>query len=222
MWPSNWRGPATNLLCSSPGGGRCQRAGHPPGTAARVSACVVGEERPKIHGFVYKNKTRGRRSWGHRQRYTTIEVTAITREAEQMSKTKGGGSTRNGRDSNAQRLGVKVFDGTTVTAGSIIVRQRGTRFHPGTGVGRGTTTRCSPLSTARSASPSAMGDGSAMSTPWFRRPTNRPLVTGRGQGAGPDTSLVGIPLVARPVAATLVRAAFALVARSREACGQGR
>ena len=54
-----------------------------------------------------------------------------------MSKTKGGGSTRNGRDSNAQRLGVKVFDGTAVTAGSIIVRQRGTHFHPGTGVGRG-------------------------------------------------------------------------------------
>src|ERR1700690_801630 len=48
-----------------------------------------------------------------------------------MSKTKGGGSTRNGRDSNAQRLGVKVFDGTQVTAGSIIVRQRGTRIHPG-------------------------------------------------------------------------------------------
>jgi large subunit ribosomal protein L27 len=54
-----------------------------------------------------------------------------------MSKTKGGGSTRNGRDSAAQRLGVKVFDGTAVTAGSIIVRQRGTRFHPGENVGRG-------------------------------------------------------------------------------------
>ncbi|MGH9105120.1 MAG: 50S ribosomal protein L27 [Acidimicrobiales bacterium] len=54
-----------------------------------------------------------------------------------MSKTKGGGSTRNGRDSAAQRLGVKVFDGGTVSAGSIIVRQRGTRFHPGNGVGRG-------------------------------------------------------------------------------------
>ena len=54
-----------------------------------------------------------------------------------MSKTKGGGSTRNGRDSNAQRLGVKVYDGTVVTAGSIIVRQRGTRFHPGENVGRG-------------------------------------------------------------------------------------
>jgi len=54
-----------------------------------------------------------------------------------MSKTKGGGSTRNGRDSNAQRLGVKRFDGQLVTAGSILVRQRGTRFHPGENVGRG-------------------------------------------------------------------------------------
>jgi len=54
-----------------------------------------------------------------------------------MSKTKGGGSTRNGRDSNAQRLGVKAYDGTAVTAGSILVRQRGTKFHPGENVGRG-------------------------------------------------------------------------------------
>jgi large subunit ribosomal protein L27 len=54
-----------------------------------------------------------------------------------MSKTKGGGSTRNGRDSAAQRLGVKAFAGTAVTAGSILVRQRGTKFHPGQGVGRG-------------------------------------------------------------------------------------
>jgi large subunit ribosomal protein L27 len=54
-----------------------------------------------------------------------------------MSKTKGGGSTRNGRDSHAQRLGVKRFDGQLVTAGSILVRQRGTKFHPGENVGRG-------------------------------------------------------------------------------------
>jgi large subunit ribosomal protein L27 len=54
-----------------------------------------------------------------------------------MSKTKGGGSTRNGRDSNAQRLGVKAYDGTRVLAGSIIVRQRGTRIHAGENVGRG-------------------------------------------------------------------------------------
>ena len=54
-----------------------------------------------------------------------------------MSKTKGGGSTRNGRDSNAQRLGVKLFDGQVAKAGAIIVRQRGTKFHPGHNVGRG-------------------------------------------------------------------------------------
>ncbi|NCX59629.1 MAG: 50S ribosomal protein L27 [Actinobacteria bacterium] len=53
-----------------------------------------------------------------------------------MSKTKGGGSTKNGRDSNAQRLGVKVFDGTKITAGTIIIRQRGTKVHPGKNVRR--------------------------------------------------------------------------------------
>lgn len=54
-----------------------------------------------------------------------------------MSKTKGGGSTRNGRDSQAQRLGVKMFDGMTAKAGSILVRQRGTKFHPGVNVSKG-------------------------------------------------------------------------------------
>lgn len=55
-----------------------------------------------------------------------------------MAHKKGGGSSRNGRDSNAKRLGVKVFSGQAIPAGSIIVRQRGTRFHPadGTGIGR--------------------------------------------------------------------------------------
>ena len=54
-----------------------------------------------------------------------------------MAHKKGLGSSRNGRDSNAQRLGVKVFAGQTVSGGEIIVRQRGTRFHPGDGVGIG-------------------------------------------------------------------------------------
>lgn len=54
-----------------------------------------------------------------------------------MSKTKAGGSSKNGRDSRAQRLGAKVFDGQFVNAGAIIVRQRGTRIHPGENVGRG-------------------------------------------------------------------------------------
>lgn len=54
-----------------------------------------------------------------------------------MAHKKGLGSTKNGRDSKAKRLGVKRFDGQEVTAGSILVRQRGTRIHPGENVGRG-------------------------------------------------------------------------------------
>jgi len=54
-----------------------------------------------------------------------------------MATKKGASSTKNGRDSNAQRLGVKRFGGQLVNAGEIIVRQRGTRIHPGAGVGRG-------------------------------------------------------------------------------------
>jgi len=54
-----------------------------------------------------------------------------------MAQKKGGGSTRNGRDSNPKMLGVKAFGGELVTAGSIIVRQRGTKFHPGANVGIG-------------------------------------------------------------------------------------
>ncbi len=55
-----------------------------------------------------------------------------------MAHKKGVGSSRNGRDSHSQRLGVKVFGGQTVIGGNIIVRQRGTKFKPGTGVGIGT------------------------------------------------------------------------------------
>lgn len=54
-----------------------------------------------------------------------------------MAHKKGQGSTKNGRDSNAQRLGVKKFGGENVLAGNILVRQRGTKFHPGTNVGIG-------------------------------------------------------------------------------------
>ena len=54
-----------------------------------------------------------------------------------MAHKKGGGSSRNGRDSQSKRLGVKRFDGELVTAGSILVRQRGTKFKPGTNVGLG-------------------------------------------------------------------------------------
>jgi large subunit ribosomal protein L27 len=54
-----------------------------------------------------------------------------------MAHKKGTGSTRNGRDSNAKRLGVKKYGGQVVRAGNIIIRQRGTKFHPGSNVGRG-------------------------------------------------------------------------------------
>lgn len=54
-----------------------------------------------------------------------------------MAHKKGGGTAKNGRDSQSKRLGVKCFDGEAINAGSIIVRQRGTRIHPGTNVKRG-------------------------------------------------------------------------------------
>ncbi|MGH7459147.1 MAG: 50S ribosomal protein L27 [Longimicrobiaceae bacterium] len=54
-----------------------------------------------------------------------------------MAHKKGGGSTRNGRDSQSQRLGVKKFGGERVQAGNILIRQRGTKWHPGDNVGRG-------------------------------------------------------------------------------------
>ena len=54
-----------------------------------------------------------------------------------MSKTKAGGATRNGRDSTSKRLGTKAYDGEQVNAGSIVVRQRGTKIHPGKNVSKG-------------------------------------------------------------------------------------
>ena len=73
-----------------------------------------------------------------------------------MAHKKAGGSTRNGRDSESKRLGVKKFGGQVVVAGNIIVRQRGTKFHPGTNVGCGRdhtavrqSKRCREVRTAR-------------------------------------------------------------------------
>ena len=85
-----------------------------------------------------------------------------------MAHKKGASSTRNGRDSNAQRLGVKRFGGQLVNAGEIIVRQRGTHFHPGAGVGRGGDDTLFALS--RAASSSAPGAVAASSTS-SRRPS---------------------------------------------------
>jgi ribosomal protein L27 len=65
-----------------------------------------------------------------------------------MAQKKGGGSTRNGRDSQPKMLGVKAYGGETISAGSIIVRQRGTKFHPAPTSAWARITRCSPWSTA--------------------------------------------------------------------------
>ena len=67
-----------------------------------------------------------------------------------MAQKKGGGSTRNGRDSQPKMLGVKKFGGEVINAGSIIVRQRGTRFHPGVNEASAKTTRCLRWSMDRS------------------------------------------------------------------------
>ena len=77
-----------------------------------------------------------------------------------MAHKKGLGSSKNGRDSNSKRLGVKVFAGQTVTAGSIIVRQKGTEFHPGPARRLAATTRCSRVSPAWSASAGAAASAS--------------------------------------------------------------
>src|SRR3954451_22620965 len=60
-----------------------------------------------------------------------------SRSVAKMAHKKGQGSVRNGRESNSQRLGIKVYGGESVRAGGILVRQRGTRYHPGRNVGRG-------------------------------------------------------------------------------------
>ena len=112
----------------------------------QVTAEIVGAASgPKINMIQYKNKTGYRRRLGHRQKYTQVRDhrhrllprPGSARRRADMAHKKGASSSRNGRDSNAQRLGVKRFGGQVVNAGEIIVRQHGTHFHPGVGVGRG-------------------------------------------------------------------------------------
>ena len=115
----------------------------------KVEAVVTGHERgKKIRVIKFKPKRGYKRTNGHRSELTRLEIKDIKmlarkpaarrqRRRTTMAHKKGLGSSRNGRDSNAQRLGVKVFAGQTVTGGEIIVRQRGTRFKPGDGAGIG-------------------------------------------------------------------------------------
>ena len=108
--------------------------------------------------FKFKPKRGYKRRTGHRQELTRIRVTSIgssKRREDLMAHKKGLGSSRNGRDSNAKRLGVKVFAGQTVTGGEIIVRQRGTSSSPATAPASARTTR----STLALRAPSTSAEG---------------------------------------------------------------
>src|SRR6266576_619609 len=92
----------------------------------QVTADIVGDAAgPKINMIQYKNKSGYRRRLGHRQRYTQVRITGIGSDTKPKARAK------------ATRLGVKRYGGQVVNAGEILVRQRGTHFHPGNGVGRG-------------------------------------------------------------------------------------
>src|SRR6478735_2419027 len=116
-WPVPMRSRAFRSRARSSEPRRARRSTGSPTSAAPISAVVTATVRST--------------PWSRSSRSPPAEKESA------MSKTKGGGSTRNGRDSNAQRLGVKVFGGSKVNAGTIIVRQRGTKFHPGRNVGIG-------------------------------------------------------------------------------------
>ena len=112
-------------------------AGAPFVANVKVLGVVDGESRgPKIRVFKKKRRKGMRRTKGHRSTLTRVRITDI-QGLSIMATKKGQGSSRNGRDSNSQRLGVKRFDGNVVTGGSILVRQRGRRFRPGLNVGLG-------------------------------------------------------------------------------------
>ena len=111
-------------------------AGAPFVAGAKVLGVIDGEARgPKIRVFKKKRRKGMRRTKGHRAFYTRVRITDI--RGVVMAHKKGQGSSRNGRDSNSQRLGVKRHDGNVVSGGSILVRQRGRRFLPGLNVGLG-------------------------------------------------------------------------------------
>jgi len=102
------------------------RVGTPLVVGAAVTATVLAHgRRDKVTIFKMRRRKHYAKSGGHRQNEDT------------MAHKKAGGSSRNGRDSQAKRLGVKVFGGQDINAGSIILRQRGTQFHAGTNVGMG-------------------------------------------------------------------------------------
>ena len=110
--------------------------GSPVVKNATVLADVVEHKRgPKLIAFKMKRRKGYHRTVGHRQELTVLKINKLS--FKDMAHKKGQGSSRNGRDSNSKRLGVKAFGGEFVTAGSILVRQRGTKFVAGLNVGTG-------------------------------------------------------------------------------------
>ena len=93
-----------------------------------ISNLVKGD---KVLVFHKKRRKGYRKLNGHRQQFTELTIT------EEMAHKKGVGSSKNGRESHSKRLGVKIFGGEACKAGNIIIRQRGTEFHPGENIGMG-------------------------------------------------------------------------------------
>ena len=121
------------------GEGETVRLGQPNVAGATVKATVVAHGRgEKIRIFKMRRRKHYQKHQGHRQNYTELQIDAIVAAEERtMAHKKAGGSSRNGRDSESKRLGVKVYGGEAIRAGGIIVRQRGTRIHAGVNVGLG-------------------------------------------------------------------------------------
>ena len=122
------------------GNGSEIKVGTPLVSGATVKATVVAHgKHDKVRIFKMRRRKHYQKRQGHRQQFTELQIGAIAGSAGavEMAQKKGGGSTRNGRDSQPKMLGVKAFGGELISAGSIIVRQRGTKFHPGTNVGVG-------------------------------------------------------------------------------------
>ena len=121
------------------GNGAELKVGTPLVSGATVSVTVVAHgKHDKVSIFKMRRRKHYQKRQGHRQQFTELVGGVISAEgARVMAQKKGGGSTRNGRDSMPKMLGVKKFGGELISAGAIIVRQRGTKFHPGTNVGIG-------------------------------------------------------------------------------------
>ncbi len=112
------------------------KVGAPTVEGAKVVCEVVNPlvKGDKVIVFKMKRRKDSRKRNGHREQFTEVEIKSVIQE---MAHKKGVGSSKNGRESAAQRLGIKIFGGQQCVAGNIIVRQRGTKHNPGNNVAIG-------------------------------------------------------------------------------------